>query len=44
VPPFISWGLGMVLCNFPVMVILTIVVVVVVAAFIIYNLLIGETL
>lgn len=35
----------MVLCNFPVMVILTIVVVVVVvAAFIIYNLLIGETL
>lgn len=33
----------MVLCNFPVMVILTIVVVVV-AAFIIYNLLIGETL
>lgn len=32
----------MVLCNFPVMVILTIVVVV--AAFIIYNLLIGETL
>lgn len=33
----------MVLCNFPVMVIITIVVVVV-AAFIIYNLLIGETL